>query len=227
MRHRRRGRKLGRDSSHRKALLRNLACSLFRTEIQEPDEDGAPKVKGRIVTTLAKAKEVQPIVERLITLACRSFEHQRRAEAYATSAQRGSEEWTQWRRSDRWQQWNQAVAPAIHARRRAFRALRDHEAVEALFEHVAPRFEDRPGGYTRVLRLSERRLGDAGETAILEFVGQHDRASTRRERPAIEAEAEPKPATSPKPPEVEGTASETTASSEAEASQSGEEQEQQ
>jgi large subunit ribosomal protein L17 len=198
MRHRRQGRKLGRDSAHRKALLRNLACSLFRTEIHEPDERGAPKVSGRIVTTVAKAKEVQPVVERLITLACRSFEHQRRAEQYATGADRGTEAWAEWRQSPRWQQWNQAVAPAIEARRRAFSVLRDLDAVEALFEHVAPRFENRPGGYTRVLRLSKRRLGDAGETAILEFVGRHDRVSTRRERPAIAPQAAPR-ADTPKP----------------------------
>jgi len=170
-------------------MLRNLACSLLRTELGDPNEEGTAKVKGRIVTTVAKAKEVQPLVERLITLARRSFEHQRNAEQYATDADRGSAQWSQWRQSDRWQQWNQAVAPALQARRRAFRTLRDLDAIEALFEHVAPRFEDRPGGYTRVLRLCARRLGDAGPMAILEFVGQHDRVPTRRERPAVEPEA--------------------------------------
>jgi large subunit ribosomal protein L17 len=190
MRHRKKGRKLGRNASHRRALLRNLACSLFRTESYDPEEEGAPKVTGRIVTTVAKAKEVQPMVERLITLACRCFEHQRQAEQFTTSAERGSAEWTEWRRSDRWQKWNQAVAPVLHARRRALQLLHDREAVDALFDEVAPRFEGRAGGYTRVLRLSATRLGDAGPTAILEFVGQHDRVPTRRERPEIESKTE-------------------------------------
>lgn len=205
-------------------MLRNLACSLLRTELGDPTEVGAPKVKGRVVTTVAKAKEVQPLVERLITLARGSFEHQRNAEQFATDADRGSAEWSQWRKSDRWQKWNQAVAPALYARRRAFRVLRDLDAIEALFDHVAPRFEDRPGGYTRVLRLSSRRLGDAGPMAILEFVGQHDRVPTRRERPAIEPESSesgpPEDST-----ELEASASEESGASQA-ASGEAEEKEQ-
>jgi large subunit ribosomal protein L17 len=63
------------------------------------------------------------------------------------------------------------VAPVVAARRRALQLLGDKEAVGILFEEVAPRYEDRPGGYTRILRLAKPRLGDAGERAILEFVG--------------------------------------------------------
>ncbi len=70
MRHRRKGRVLGRSPSHQRALLRNLASALFLTEgTFEVDEPGAPKVPGRIVTTLAKAKEVRPLVEKCITIA--------------------------------------------------------------------------------------------------------------------------------------------------------------
>ena len=68
MRHRRKGRILGRNPAHQRALLRNLASALFLTERDAEDEDNAPKVKGRIITTLPKAKDLRPIVERLITL---------------------------------------------------------------------------------------------------------------------------------------------------------------
>ena len=78
MRHRKRGRVLGRSPSHRKALLRNLASALFLTELDKDDfldEKQAPKVKGRIVTTIQKAKEVRPLVERCISIACRAQAH--------------------------------------------------------------------------------------------------------------------------------------------------------
>ena len=69
MRHRRRGRTLGRSPSHRKALLKNLASALFLTERDATYDDNAPKVAGRITTTLHKAKEVRPLVEKCITIA--------------------------------------------------------------------------------------------------------------------------------------------------------------
>jgi large subunit ribosomal protein L17 len=62
----------------------------------------------------------------------------------------------------------------------------DKKAVRVLFEEVAPRFEERDGGYTRILRLAKPRLGDAGTRAILEFVGEHDRVRQVSERPAFE-----------------------------------------
>ena len=75
MRHRRKGRVLGRSPSHQRALLRNLASALMLTEREaEAGETGAPKVAGRIVTTLAKAKEVRPLVERCVTIAKRGLE---------------------------------------------------------------------------------------------------------------------------------------------------------
>ena len=123
MRHHRAGRKLGRDASHRKALYANLTASLIE--------------HGRIKTTVAKAKEVRPIAEEMITLG---------------------------RRGD------------IHARRQALAFLRSQDVVHLLFSEVAPRFADRPGGYTRIAKLGPR-LGDAAEMAYLELV---DFAPARR-----------------------------------------------
>ena len=102
-----------------------------------------------------------------------------------TSAVRGSAEWEDWRKSDRWQQWNSAIAPAVSYRRRAFAALRSKEAVNILFNELALRFRDREGGYTRVVRLAEFRLGDAGRKALIEFVGERDRKKQKRAAPAV------------------------------------------
>jgi large subunit ribosomal protein L17 len=118
VRHQRKGRKLGRDSAHRKALYSNMAGALFE--------------HGRIRTTEAKAKELRPIAERLITLA--------RKDPTDVAAQR------------------QAVA-----------FLRSKDAVHNLFHQVGPRFVDRPGGYTRIVKLGPR-LGDAAPVVYLELV---------------------------------------------------------
>ena len=170
-------------------MLRNLASSLFLTE-RETDEfdDTAPKIKGRVVTTLHKAKEVRPLVERCITIARRSLEHSDKAKQFDAPAERGSAEWKKWRGSDEWQKWCASRAPVVAARRHALRLLGDKQAVKVLFDEVAPRFSDRNGGYTRVLKLATRRLGDAGEEAILEFVGVHDRITVRSEKPAFSDE---------------------------------------
>ncbi len=201
MRHRRKGRTLGRNSSHRRALLRNLASALFLTERDEMFYEGMtqadgrtavkpPRVKGRITTTIHKAKEVRPMIEKCITLAKKAIPHQEAADQLETSAERGSAEWKKWRESKEWVEWNQAVAPAVNLRRRAFAVLRDKEAVSILFEDVAPRFVDRTGGYTRIIQLAGVRLGDAGKQAILEFVGQNDRVKqkTTAAKPVIEDE---------------------------------------
>ena len=116
MRHHRSGKKLGRDSAHRKALYSNLTGSLIE--------------HGRIKTTVAKAKAVRPIAEKMITLG---------------------------RRGD------------LAARRQALAYLRSNDIVHILFAEVAPRFTDRPGGYTRITKLGPR-AGDAAEMAYLEFV---------------------------------------------------------
>ena len=186
MRHRRKGRILGRCPSHQRALLRSLATALFLTERDADLDENKPKVKGRIITTLQKAKEVRPVVERCITLARNSMEAQRKANEFGTTADRNSEAWKQWRQGEQWQKWSQAISPVVNARRRALVLLGDKQAVRILFNEVAPRFEHRAGGYTRILRLAKPRLGDAGTRAILEFVGKNDRTSQKAPKPAFE-----------------------------------------
>lgn len=117
MRNRKKGRQLSRTRSHRKATLRNMATSLFLHE--------------RIETTTAKAKELRPYAERLITLA---------------------------RRGD------------VHARRLAAMKIQDRQVLAKLFGDIAPRYMERPGGYTRVLKLGNRK-GDAAEMSLIELVG--------------------------------------------------------
>jgi large subunit ribosomal protein L17 len=194
MRHRKRGRKLGRSPKHQRALRKSLASNLFLTERDTEDpkfvmfDGNNPKVKGRIITTISKAKEVRPLVEKCITIARRGLAAEDAAREFGTTSERGSDGYKSWRQSDRWTQWNQAVAPAIAARRRCLQLLGDKLAVYVLFKEVAPRFIDRPGGYTRILRLSKPRLGDAGTRAILEFVGVRDRLAERSVRPSFEGE---------------------------------------
>jgi len=190
MRHRRKGRVLGRSPKHQRALLRSLATALFLTERDAEYDDNAPKVKGRIITTISKAKEVRPLVEKCVTIARRSLAAQEAAAELGTSAERGSEEWKSWRAGDQWNAWNQAIAPAVAARRRCVQLLGDKQAVRILFDDIAPRFADRPGGYTRIVRLAKPRLGDAGVRAILEFVGVRDRVVKRSEKPSFDAPEE-------------------------------------
>ena len=180
MRHKRRGRQLGRNASHRRAMFRNMATSLISSVVPAGSEATDGHVPGRIETTVEKAKELRPIVEKLITLAKKSLAHAEAAEQFATSSARNTPEWKEWRKSDRWQQWNQAIAPAVALRRRAFAALRSRAAVDLLFNELGPKFRTRPGGYTRIVRLARVRLGDGGKLAIIEFVGERDRNKARR-----------------------------------------------
>ena len=135
MRHRVQGRKLGRTTAHRKALFRNQLTSLFTHE--------------RIVTTVAKAKELQPQAERMVTL-----------------ARTGS----------------------LADRRLILRTVPNKEIVRRLFDDIAPRFVDRPGGYTRIMRLGRRR-GDNAELAIIEFVDyepkKHEPAAEGKEKESL------------------------------------------
>jgi len=188
MRHRRKGRKLGRHPSHQRALLRSLATALFLTERDAELDGNKPKVKGRIITTIEKAKEVRPLVERCITIARRALPHQEVADQLEPNAERHSDQWRTWRNGPQWNEWNQAIAPVVAARRRALRLLGDKQAVKILFDDIAPRFADRDGGYTRVLRLAKPRLGDAGTRAILELVGKNDRVRKTASRPSFDSD---------------------------------------
>jgi len=177
-------------------LLKNLASALILTERDATHDENKPKVKGRIVTTLQKAKEVRPLVERCVAIACRALPHLEAAHRLRPDVERHTEKWRAWRNSQQWYEWNRTIAPAVAARRRVLRLLGNKEAVRVLFDEIAPRFYNRDGGYTRVLRLAKPRLGDAGARAILEFVGVHDRQRKRAQRPAFEPEtasAEPPP----------------------------------
>jgi len=119
MRHLKQGRKLGRTTAHRQALLRNLVTALLEHE--------------RIVTTEPKAKELRRLADKLVTLG---------------------------KRGD------------LHARRQALRVIRSHTVVRKLFDQVAPRFAERHGGYTRIMRFGYR-PGDAAAMAIIELVDAH------------------------------------------------------
>jgi len=143
------GKRLSRTTSHRKALRRNMAASLFQ--------------HGAIRTTEIKAKELRSFVERIITVAKQgTLQARRRVLA---------------RLGDR------AMADAEGD-------IQDKSVVQKLFDEVAPKYADRPGGYTRIIRLEDRRIGDAGKQVILQLVGdvsagaekQSARAGRRRKR---------------------------------------------
>ncbi len=195
MRHRKHGRKLGRNPKHQRALLRSLAVALILTERDAVGESNPPKEIGQITTTLEKAKEVRPLVERCITIARRALPHLEAAQKLEPHADRHTEAWRAWRNSPQWAEWNKAMAPVLAARRRVLKLLGNKQAVQILFDTIAPRMADRPGGYTRILRLPKPRVGDAGARAILEFVGKHDRKRKKTVKPSFE----------PTPPEPEKT----------------------
>ena len=149
MRHQKKRIKLGRTADHRKALLANQVCSLIAHQ--------------RIKTTLAKAKAVRPLAERMVTL-----------------GKQGS----------------------IHARRLAFSTLRQKDAVKKLFDDIAPRSSERNGGYTRIVRLGQRK-SDSAAMAFIEWV---DAAQVVEEKPPEETKAkrtEPEPKPKQKEPKRE------------------------
>lgn len=116
MRHSKSGRRLGRTTSHRIAMFRNMVTSLLSNE--------------RIITTDAKAKEIRSVAEKMITLG---------------------------KRGD------------LHAQRQAAAYIREKSVVTKLFSTIAPRYKDRPGGYTRIIKLGQR-LGDAASMSVIELV---------------------------------------------------------
>ena len=165
-----------------------MAASLFLTERDAEHDDNKPKIQGRIITTIEKAKELRPLVEKCITIARKGLEAQGAAAEFSTNADRQSAAWKEWRKGPQWQKWAAAMAPAVKARRRVLVMIGDKQAVKILFDKIAPRFTDRPGGYTRILRLAKPRLGDNGTRAILELVGVRDRVAHASQAPAIEPE---------------------------------------
>ncbi len=189
MRHRLRGRTLGRTSSHRHAMFSNMAASLIKTATRELDPEKRWIVPGRIETTVPKAKELRPYVEKLVTMARRALPYQAKAAEFATSAARNTTEWSEWRKSESWRKWNQAIAPAVALRRRAFALLRDKEAVSVLFDKIGPSMQDREGGYTRIVRLARVRQNDASPLAIIEFVGNDRDRKKQRTAPVVEQAA--------------------------------------
>ncbi len=116
MRHRKKGRKLNRTAAHRKATMKQLGSNLIRDE--------------RLITTVAKAKELRPFIEKIVT---------------------------------------RAGEDTVHNRRQAKKKLNSDPAVKKLFEEIGPRFVERSGGYTRILKLDERK-GDGTTRALIEFV---------------------------------------------------------
>jgi large subunit ribosomal protein L17 len=178
MRHLKAGRKLGRNASHRLALMRNLAAALIQHE--------------RIVTTVAKAKELRPFIERLITLARRGDLHARRL----VTARLGPA-------SDR------RVKPGDE------NDSDNRTVVQKLFADIGPRFKERPGGYTRVVKRTRWRLGDGGPTAYIELLKEGE-TKVRAHPPAPRIE-EPPPAPPQEeapPPAPEGAQPETPPASE-------------
>ncbi len=165
-----------------------MASALILTERDATDEDNAPKTAGRIVTTLPKAKEVRPLVERCVRIACVAWEKKQEADKLGTTEARNSAGWKSWRESEKWSSWAKAMAPVVAARRRLIVLLGDKKAVAVLLDVVAPRFLERNGGYTRIMKLAKPRLGDNGARAILEFVGKgNDRVKRQAVRPTFDA----------------------------------------
>ncbi len=135
MRHNKSGRRLGRNSSHRLAMMRNMVTSLLDKE--------------RITTTDARAKELRKLTEKMITLG---------------------------KRGD------------LNARRQALQVIRDRKVVAKLFERIAPRFQERPGGYTRIIKLGNRQ-GDNASQSIIELVEEEFTPRVRKEAPVAQEAA--------------------------------------
>jgi large subunit ribosomal protein L17 len=159
MRHLKAGRKLGRNASHRLALMRNLSRALVEHE--------------RIITTVEKAKELRPFIEKLVTLAKKGTLHARRLVLARLGPQ-----------------------SKVHFLDDKGEPT-DDSALKKLFKEIGPRFATRPGGYTRIIKRHERRLGDAGRTAFIEFLKEGEtkvRARTPAPAPRV---TEPTPSAPP------------------------------
>lgn len=169
MRHRLKGRHLGRNPSHRRALRRNLALSLLLR--YEGVSFGCPVESGRIRTTIQKAKEVKSFIERLVSLAVRTRRHFVTSERLSMSHTSGVIDGSGLKASEGGDAWHIARAAWLSGCRRLYDLLRNWNAVRVLVGHIAIAFENRKGGYLRVVRIAGYRLGDAAKMAYLEFVG--------------------------------------------------------
>ena len=170
-------------------MFSNMAASLIKTVTRELDPEKRWIIPGRIETTVPKAKELRPYVENLVTMARRALPHQAKAAEFATTADRKSTEYANWRKSENWQKWAKALAPAVALRRRAFALLRDKVAVSVLFDKLGPMMAERDGGYTRIVRLPRVRQNDASPLAIIEFVGNDRDRKKQRTAPVVEPAA--------------------------------------
>jgi len=170
MRHRKSGSKLGRTTSHRTATLRNLAASLFE--------------HGQIVTTLPRAKAVQPMVEKIVTKAKLGTLHARRQIISTMGWDRTAFEWLYLAKQATDDEKSQVAdlrgraekffpVPASEGveRNRYGELRKAPKLVKHIFDHVAPKFKERAGGYTRIVKLGKHRIGDGGELVVLQFVG--------------------------------------------------------
>lgn len=181
MRHGRAGYRLGRKTAHRTSTLRNLAAGLFE--------------HGQIVTTIPKAKAVAPMIDKIITAAkSGTLADRRRIIAKLGGDRLGFD-------------WLYLPKKATEAEQEAVQKLRDHSSqffdlpessqvernrygelrkapklVKHIFDHVAPRFADRTGGYTRIVKLGRHRVGDGTELCVLQFVGAEDGAEISGQR---------------------------------------------
>jgi large subunit ribosomal protein L17 len=135
MRHRKSGTRLGRNTSHRKAMMRNMVTSLFDCE--------------KITTTDARAKELRKMAEKLITIASRGD---------------------------------------LHSRRLVLEVVRDRKTVDKLFETIAPRYADRPGGYTRIVKLGHR-AGDNAALSVIELVEEQFTAKPKKKKAPVKEAA--------------------------------------
>ncbi len=185
MRHRKAGFKLGRTTAHRQAMLRNMAASLFE--------------HGQITTTIPKAKALQPFVEKIVTKAKKGDLHNRRMVIKMLGQDRRAFAWSHLPAGATDEQREQVeeqrefvqgffdIPGTDELERNRYGEIRKApRIVRHIFDNVAPRFMDRSGGYTRIVKLGRHRLGDAAPLCIIQFVGNEEgpeiggQPSTRR-----------------------------------------------